>query len=299
MSKLTISQNKVIDNLLVLGGSRPFSSTNDAVHLKEYIEKKIGNELFDWKGGKIFVTKSLLRINNGCQVSYLADLERKSDKFSIATVVGSIVHKAIQISYTHPSKSQQETVLNALKALRISNQKFDEWYATQEVGVQSEIIALSSSKYFSFLDDWPRLDPSWTPRFEEPINVKFKDFTLSSRPDLILGRPHTDFKRTMLVVDFKTSQLRDEHRDESLFYALVMTLRYGVMPWRSSVYSLSGGDWTEPDFSLEDLEMIADKTVQAVKLHASLTSGLKEPVFVPGDQCSWCVLRESCPQKIS
>jgi hypothetical protein len=298
MSKYTLSQIRILDDLLALGSARPYSKTSEASELLEYINKGIGNSFFDWKGGKVYFTKSLLKLNDSCQVSFLADMEKKSDRFSIPTVVGTVVHKAIQISYTHPNKSTADLVSEAIKSTRVANQLFDEWYSTQDIGTQSEIIALSGSKFLSFLDDWPKFDPTWSPRFEEPIISKFKDFTLSARPDLILGRPHTDFKRTMMVIDFKTSQIRDEHRDEALFYALVSTLRYGVMPWRSTVYSLSSGDWTNPDFEISELFAISDKIITSLNLYRTLLSESAEPVFKPGDQCTWCSLKSTCKNKI-
>ena len=298
MSKYTISQINILDNLLALGAERPYGTSQEQGILLDYIKKSIGSHFFDWKGNKVYFSKGLLKLNSSCQVSFLTDLEKVGERYSIPAVVGTVVHKAIQIAYTHPNKNSQGLVLEAIKASRISDQKLDEWYSIQEIGIQSEIISLASSKFLSFQDDWPVLDPSWNPRFEEPLVSKFSDFTLSARPDLILGRPHTDFKRTMVVVDFKTGQLRDDHRDEALFYALVSTLRYGVMPWRSLVYSLSSGDWTEPDFTVDDLIAVSDKVVNSLKLYKNLLGDNTEPVFVPGEQCNWCSLNKTCTSKL-
>ena len=151
-----------------------------------------------------------------------------------------------------------------------------------------------NSRVLNFLDDWPPLESSWSPRFEESITARIGRLTLSCRADLVLGRPRADLRQTLLIVDLKSGALKDEHRDEAMFYALVATLRHGVAPWRSTVYSLSSGEWTDADVTEADLFEQASRVSTAVTKLVDAMTEARALELTPGDHCRWCPVASTC-----
>ena len=68
----------------------------------------------------------------------------------------------------------------------------------------------------------------------------------------------------MFIADWKSGALRDNHVNEAMFYALVATLRHGIPPYRSTVYSLASGTFTDPDVTAERLRAAAAQVVAGV-----------------------------------
>jgi hypothetical protein len=62
------------------------------------------------------------------------------------------------------------------------------------------------------------------------------DLVLSGQIDLVLGVPDRlePNRATRLVVDLKTGSAYPEFAEDMRFYALVMTLRFGVPPYRAA-----------------------------------------------------------------
>jgi hypothetical protein len=139
------------------------------------------------------------------------------------------------------------------------------------------------------------LEEVWSPRFEDPISARIGRLTLSSRADLVLGRPRADLRQTLLLVDLKSGNLNEDHADEAQFYALVATLRHRVAPWRSVVYSLASGDYTEPDVTEASLFAIADKVITAVNNMVDALTETRPAALNPGEHCRWCPARDLCP----
>ena len=65
---------------------------------------------------------------------------------------------------------------------------------------------------------------------------------LRGKVDLALGRA-TGTQARVLIIDFKTGQVRSAHAEDLRFYAVIETIRVGVPPFRLATFSLDSGTW--------------------------------------------------------
>jgi hypothetical protein len=292
---LTPRQLRTLDGLLAIGMDRPFARAGLSDDLAARLEVGTRDAIRDWTASSLYVTKAQVLTALRCEGQLQADATATRQSMSPAIAVGVAAHRAVQLSYTHGGRPVSDYVKQAVIGARAADENLDKWWAEAGAATQSDMLMQITSKVVNFLDDWPPLDPAWSPRFEEPIVAKIGKLSLSARADLVIGRPRADLRRSLLLVDLKTTGVKDNHRDEALFYALVATLRYGVSPWRSAIYSLASGDWTEPDISEEDLYDTADKVITAVRSIVATLTEARPPVLVGGDHCRWCPAKLLCP----
>jgi hypothetical protein len=78
------------------------------------------------------------------------------------------------------------------------------------------------------------------------------------------------------------------------FYALLMTLRFGVPPYRVASLFLDSGEWQAEEVSEETLFHAADRVVAAAPGARALLGG-REPSLTPGSWCAWCPRAFVCP----
>ncbi len=78
------------------------------------------------------------------------------------------------------------------------------------------------------------------------------------------------------------------------FYALLMTLRFGVPPYRVASFFLESGAWQAEDVTEEALMHAADRVVAAARTAAALANG-REPSLSAGPYCGWCPRAAVCP----
>jgi len=296
---LTPRQLRTLDVLFSLGTERPYSTEGLASKLHDTILQKTQNIGSLWTEKKFFLSKSQFLSVNRCEEAFVYEASRPrefSDSARAAMAAGSVAHRAIQISNTHPDRPVNEYIRLAVAGCRSADQDLDEWWSQQDTSIHSDILTNASSKVTNFLDDFPPLDARWAPRFEEPLGTTIGSVKVSSRADLIIGRPRGDFKQTMMLIDLKSGAVRDEHLLEAHFYALIATLRYGVAPWRSLVYSLSSGEYTDPDINEDVLFEVANQFALAANTIVGLLTEKQEATYGPGDHCRFCPLVSSCPQ---
>jgi hypothetical protein len=292
---MTPRQIRTLNDLLAIGGERPFCKPDLADRLENHIIAGTSDAIASWTEKSLWLSKSQLFTALNCEGQLLADAAtQKLSAFHPATVIGQIAHRAIQLAHTHSGRPIMEYIREALIGLRAIDEKLDLWWMESLVAQQSDILAQSHSRVTSFLDDWPPLEEAWSPRFEEPIVAKVGRLTLSTRADLVLGRPRADLRQSLLLVDFKSSGLREGQYDEASLYALVATLRHKVAPWRSTIYSLAEGDYTDPEVDEIRLFEIADKVIKGTNSIVQTLTESRPPILQGGEHCRWCPLNKTC-----
>jgi len=248
-----------------------------------------------WTEKSLYFTKNQFMLSTRCEGEMVAVSRQPRTGTSPAAVVGTIAHRGIQLSYTHPNRAVSSYVDSALAGARIADQALDAWWVEQSVATQSDMLMQVTSKITNFIDDFPPLDPSWGPRFEEPMSAKIGKLTLAGRADLVLGRPRGDMRQTMMLIDLKSGALKEEHTNEAYYYALVATLRHGIPPWRSLVYSLASGEYTEPDITEVVLLEACSHLVAGVNAYVDVMTESRTAELNPGPHCRWCPSSVSCP----
>lgn len=290
---LTAAQREVFDHLLAVGSTRPLAPPALASELSATLQSGVSTALDRWPEGRLWFAKSHISNILRCEGSIPAHAAAKAEGYSPAIAVGVVSHRAIQISHTHRQLTPAAAVDAAIEASR-DDQKFSQWWDEQSAGVQSDLLCQMISRAVGFLDAFPPLPPNWVPRFEENIQARIGNLILSARPDLVLGRPRADMRQTMLLCDFKSGSLNDSHLFEAHYYALVSTLRFGVPPFRSTVFSLASGEWTAPDIDADILRNTADVVVNAVNSYVDVMLARREINYTAGRWCTWCPARMTC-----
>jgi hypothetical protein len=300
---LNPTQRRVLDELLAIRTehpgrrrtARPTMPTGLPRELAGIISAAADGALSRWTEPRLWLTKAQLFTALRCEGQLLNPAPPVTGRrMHTATVAGILTHRAIPLSYTHPGRPADWYVKAALNAV-MQDEEIAAFWNDADPGTQSDLILQSTSRVVGFLDSWPVLQPEWSPRFEEPIQAKLGKLTLSSRADLILGRPRSDGTQSMFLCDLKNGALRDDHFDEAMFYALVVTLRHGVAPFRSTVFSLASGEYTDPDVTPDRLIAIAHKVADAVGRIVDVRTERRLPLLVAGPHCQWCPQKRTCP----
>ena len=291
---LTPMQIRTLDRLISVGASRPVSPSELSSELAGRLESGCAAAVGRWTERSLYLTKSSLLTIDRCEGQLLAQAGQPSSGVNSAAASGTATHHAIQLAFTHPGRAAYEYIRQAVAALRKSDEQFLAWWNDATTSEQSDLLVNATSRLTNFLDDFPPLQEAWNPRFEEPMVAKAGKLTLSCRPDLTMGRPRGDYKQTMLILDFKTGDIKDEHLHEARLYALIATLRHGVAPWRSTVYSLASGDYTDPDVTPEVLFETVNWVIQGVEAYVDVLTEKRSPVLSPGAQCRFCPARDTC-----
>jgi hypothetical protein len=259
------------------------------------IKEGTSEALARWTERSLWIGKSQISTVRRCEGQTLAEATApRRMGLHPSTAVGIVSHRAIQIAHTHPGLPIKAYVDEAVAGAR-NETAFGEFWEQAGLSGQSDLLTTSISKVAAFLDSWPLLSPAWTPRFEESIQARLGKLTLSTRVDLVIGRPRSNGQQTMLLCDLKSGAIADYHQDEASFYALVATLRNGVPPWRSVVYSLASGEYTDPDVTPARLLDTAAVVVDAVVRYVDVLTEAREPVLTPERYCLWCPAKDTCP----
>jgi hypothetical protein len=285
---VTPAQARVRD-ALILPGTRAAFSDDLIERLERRLFEGTAAALCHWGQSRMFLTKHKLVVATRCEGCLFAESTQPYPGMSKPAAIGNVAHKAIQLSHTHTGISPAESVRTAVDALMQTDDGFREYWVGANAAIQSDVHTQSVSFTTTFLDSFPPLLDEWAPRFEEPIQARVGRLVLSSRPDLVIGR--ADDNPGLLLIDLKTGQIRDEHDDEAAFYALAAALRYRLAPWRSTVYSLASGEWTEAAVTEEQLVAITEKVVAAAVAQAEVLTGRRPPVIVDGADCRFCAIR--------
>lgn len=294
---MTPAQKIVFKELFAIGSQRPIAPAGLAEDLRRHLNDSLAPVVARWNGRSLWVGKSQLATVMRCEGQFAADAaEKKGRAIGMATAVGVVVHRAIQLSHTHPDRTCDQYIQAAIQGSR-AEESFESFWQKAPEYAQSDLIAASVSRLVSYLDSVPPLQPTWTPRFEEPIAAKIGSLTLAAKPDLVLGRPRADGRQTMLLCDMKSTDLRDYHHEEAMFYALIATLRYGCPPFRSCVLSLSSMEWTEPDVTKDLLFQAANRVTEGVTKIVDVLTEARGASLVPGRHCGWCPGRDTCPSR--
>ena len=140
---------------------------------------------------------------------------------------------------------------------------------------------------------WPRIDPAWWPRVEEPVRARLAGgaVMVGGRLDLLLGGPPTD--RPAVVVEVKGGRWYDGMRTDGHLYALLVNLRDRQPPAAVVTVVADGTTQVEP-VRPAVLASAADRVEHAMQVAATIAAG-EPPAAHPGPHCGHCPVRPDCP----
>jgi hypothetical protein len=249
----------------------------------------------------LWLGKEALNQLGRCEGRFAARLEGEDPPFehSIHTAAGVLVHKAIEVDIGARDGLEPHSIaLTAAERLTQREERFAEYWRARSSPEQEELLMEVVRKVTLFQGSFPplrELRREMAPVTELPVKAQLLggDLTLSGKIDLVLGVPDRlePSRATRLAVDLKTGGAWPEYAEDMRFYALLMTLRFGVPPYRVASLFLDSGEWQAAE---ETLFHTADRVIAAARSAGALLGG-REPTLTPGSWCGWCPRAFVCP----
>jgi hypothetical protein len=239
-----------------------------------------------------------------CEGRFAARLEGEDPPFehSVNTATGVLVHKAIEVDVgARDGLDPHAIAITASERLTEREERFAEYWRERTGPEQDELLMDVVRKVTLFQGSFPplrELRREMAPVTELAVKAQLLggDLTLSGKIDLVLGVPDRlePGRGTRLAVDLKTGGAWPEYAEDMRFYALLMTLRFGVPPYRVASLFLDSGEWQAEEVAEETLFHAADRVVSAARAAGALLGG-REPSLSPGSWCDWCPRAFECP----
>jgi hypothetical protein len=221
---------------------------------------------------------------------------------SSKSAAGVLQHAAIEVEVgSRDGMSPHEIADVALARVVEKEDRFSEYWRSIDRAEQDALLMEVVRRTAQFQGSFPPLKDlrrELAPITEMSLRAELLGgaLVLSGRIDLVLGlaskaEPH---RASRLVIDMKTGGAHPEYPEDLRFYALLMTLRFGVPPYRTASFFLESGEWQPEDVTVEALQHAADRVIAAARSAAALKGG-REPELTPGYYCTWCPRVAGCP----
>jgi len=300
--ELTPVQLRVLDDLMARGRPRPRFAPVLAVDLRARLEEGISPLIGEAAAGPaaddgpLWVTKGVLSQVHACEAHHLDEVQQPF-AWNAGNARGTVAHRALELTLSsRDSPAPLDLVDRALDSLGADDPRgvLRPWLSGATAVEMADLRAGANDAVSKFIECWPPLKASWTPRTETRIGADLCDdrVVLRGKVDLVLGHARGDEARG-LVVDLKTGRAYSSHLDDLRYYALVQTLRVGVPPFRVASYYLDTATFHHEDVTADTLAIAVRRTVDGVRKLVELGLG-RPPTITPGPQCGWCRLATSC-----
>jgi len=295
-------QLRVLDDLMARGRSRPRFAPAVADDLRRHLEEAITPLLSRLPadpaatGGPLWVTKGVLSQVHACEAHYL-DEAREPFAWNARNARGTVAHRALELTLSSRHEAAPlDLVDRAIDSLGADDPRgvLRPWITGATAVEMADLRAGANDAVSKFIECWPPLKASWTPRTETRIGADLcgDRVVLRGKVDLVLGQARGDEARG-LVVDLKTGRAYSSHLDDLRYYALVQTLRVGVPPFRVASYYLDTATFHHEDVTADTLAIAVRRTVDGVGKLVELSLN-RQPTITPGPQCGWCRLAAAC-----
>jgi hypothetical protein len=294
--ELTPAQRHTLEGLIGLGRG-PDAGPDLAQRVRARLEDALvstGLEEVRWTAVRpLWVGKSLLDDQDRCDGLLDARLRKEGPAFghSVVSGAGVLFHKAIEIDVASERAADIRAVCDrAAGKLASTDRSFGSFWIGLDELDRAELLAEAGRHLALFRDSFPPIPRKWQSQTELALKVRLADgrVVLSGAPDLVLGRSRR------LVVDFKSGGAWPEHPEDARFYALLVSLRTGVVPYRVATFFLQSGEWQAEDVTEETLQRASNRVVHAVRMAAQFAAG-HSPDLRPGPHCAWCPRVTDCP----
>ena len=243
----------------------------------------------------LFLSKHELGQIHGCQTKYMAERDEEFEwAVNIARV--SIVHKAVELSMNWRKEIDPSVLVDeSLARYEQDSGSLGYWLQGCSEVERAELRSESLDAFTKFLECWPPLKPAWRPVSESRLRAELCNgkLVLSGRADLTLGTPE-GFRAGKVIIDLKTGNFAPLHVEDLRFYALIETLRMGVPPRLLATYYLDSAQFSPEEVTEELLMSTVARVVDGIEKYSALIYENQVPKEIPGPQCRWCGLLESC-----
>ncbi len=298
--ELTDPQRRTLEQLIGRD-PRPTFPANLSQRLRDRIEDAVRElELRD----TLWLGKEKLTDHGRCEGKFTASISGEAPPFehSVKSAAGVLSHKAVEVEVGARDELDVHTIAEtAADRLVEREERFAEYWRGLPAADRDDVLMEVARRMTMFQSSFPPLKElrrELTPISEMPVKAELLGgaLILSGRIDLVLGAPDRlePLRATRLAIDLKTGNAYPEYPEDLRFYALLMTLRFGVPPYRVASLFLESGEWQAEDVGEQALQHAADRVIAAARAAAALWNG-REPTLTPGVYCGWCPRAETCP----
>jgi hypothetical protein len=298
--ELTDPQRRTLEQLIGTG-ERPTFPSDLSQRLRDRIEDAVRElELPD----TLWLGKEKLTDHGRCEGKYLSSISGETPPFehSVKSAAGVLLHKAVEVEVGSRDGLDPHRIAEvASDRLVEREERFAEYWNELDPVDRDDVLMEVVRRVTLFQATFPPLKElrrELTPIAELGLKAELLGggLILSGRIDLVLGAPDKldPSRATRLAIDLKTGGAYPEYPEDLRYYALLMTLRFGVPPYRVASLFLESGEWQAEDVAEQALAHAADRVIAAARAAAALWNG-REPALTPGVYCSWCPRAETCP----
>jgi PD-(D/E)XK nuclease superfamily len=298
--QLTDPQHRTLERLIGTG-DRPVFAPDLPQRLRDRIEDAIRElDLPE----PLWLGKERLNEQTRCQGKFASSVLGEAPPFehSRASATGVLQHKAIEVlvGAREPLDPHEAAELAAARTLDREERFADFWNDLAPID-RDDLLMEVARRTLLFDASFPplrELRRQLAPATELSVRAELLGgaLVLSGKVDLLLGAPDRlePMRATRLAIDLKTGSAYPEYAEDNRFYALLLTLRFGVPPYRVASFFLEGGTWQHEDVTEELLFHAAGRAVAAARSAQALRAG-REPALNPGPWCGWCPRAAACP----
>jgi hypothetical protein len=298
--ELTDPQRRTLEQLIGTD-PRPTFPADLAQRLRDRIEEAVrGLELTD----TLWLGKEKLTDHGRCEGKFASAISGESPPFehSPKSAAGVLLHRAVEVEVgARDGLDASEIAEIAADRLVEREERFAEYWRGLAPSDRDGVLMEVTRRITMFRGSFPPLKElrrELTPISEMPVKAELLGgaLILSGRIDLVLGAPDRlePTRATRLAIDLKTGNAYPEYPEDLRYYALLLTLRFGVPPYRVASLFLESGEWQAEDVGEVALQHAADRVIAAARAAAALWNG-RAPELTPGVYCGWCPRAEACP----
>jgi len=299
LDALTPAQRRARTELLDLGGERPSFPADLAAVLRDGLEDGIAPLAGDLGRGEVAVNKTRLADVMACERYQVEREQAGFDGWNPRIAHATVAHKALELSVFLGGEPTPLDLVDAAIDRYVDSPDdptgIGGWLRDAPAVELAEVRAEAHERVARFVESFPPLQRSWTPRPEARVRVDLCEerVVLRGKVDLALGAPKATRAR-VLIVDFKTGPAYPSHVDDLRFYALLEAIRSGVPPWRVASYYLDSATFRVEDITEDLLHQASDRVIDGVTRILELHLRRRDPGEVPNPACGWCPARRAC-----
>jgi len=297
-AELTPSQRRTLDGLIG-SADRPALAPDVVPHLRDRIEEAA--RAFELPE-PVWLGKS--NLDDLARCPGLFDAVRAGERapfaFSARSAAGRLAHKAIELEVAGRTDREPHGLVEQAAERLSEDAAFAAYWDGLDPLRRDENLMDAAKTLELFRSTMPplrRMRRELTPSTEWHVRVELLggSLVLSGALDLVLGWGAAEPARaSRLAIDLKTGRAWPEHAEDMRFYALLLSLRFGVPPYRVATLYLDSGEWQAEDVDERVLDHAADRVIEAIRAAAASSAG-RRPELTPGPYCTWCPRSLTCP----
>jgi hypothetical protein len=222
-------------------------------------------------------------------------------------VRGTLTHRAIEQDWSEGRAAAAADVVARVWHAEATRRPGDpsslsRWLNERSGDEAAELRAEVADLLDGFREVWPPLPTGRVvARVERPVELSLAGglVVLRGVPDLVLDSTRRDGHARSLVVDLKTGRPRSQHdRHELRFYALLVALADGRLPFRWATFYVTEGRAEPEDLGLDALQATVRRVLDGVRQLVRIADADAQLQLRAGGWCGSCLREHDCEEAV-